>query len=158
MEDEFNLTRREATTIFGVVTFILTQPVILFLGNGVLGEMDFWGTSVSLVVFATIEAILFGWVFGMDRAWTELHEGSDIRIPGVYRWIIKYVTPLMLITILGTWAWQEWKNKMMRADVSAADKPFVLLTRIGLGGLFVFLLLMVWVVWKRRPEMKEVQA
>jgi hypothetical protein len=113
---------------------------------------------VSLVVFATIEAILFGWVFGMDRAWTEMHEGSDIRIPGVYRWIIKYVTPLMLITILVMWAWQEWKNKMMMTDVSAADKPFVLLTRIGLGGLFVFLLLMVWIVWKRRPETKEIQA
>jgi len=83
LEDEFNLSRREAATIFGVVTFILTQPVIFFYGNGVLGEMDFWGTSVSLVVFATIEAILFGWVFGMDRAWTEMHEGSDIRIPGV---------------------------------------------------------------------------
>jgi SNF family Na+-dependent transporter len=155
LEDEFNLTRREATMIFGVVTFILTQPVIFFLGNGVLDEMDFWGTSVCLVVFATVEAILFAWVFGMDRAWTEMHKGSDIRIPGVYRWIIKYVTPLMLITILAMWAWQEWKNKMMMTDVSEADKPFLLLTRIGLGGLFLFLLLMVWIVWKRRPQTKE---
>jgi SNF family Na+-dependent transporter len=155
LEDEFNLTRREAATVFAVVTFILTQPVIFFLGKGVLGEMDFWGTSVSLVVFATIEAILFGWVFGMDRAWTEMHQGSDIRIPGVYRWIIKYITPLMLITILAMWAWQEWKNKMMMTDVSEADKPFLLLTRIGLGGLFIFLLLMVWIVWKRRPQTKE---
>jgi NSS family neurotransmitter:Na+ symporter len=155
LEDEFNLTRREAATVFAVVTFILTQPVIFFLGSGVLDEMDFWSTSVCLVVFATIEAILFGWVFGMDRAWTEMHEGSDIRIPGVYRWIIKYITPLMLITILAMWAWQEWKNKMMMTDVSEADKPFLLLTRIGLGGLFLFLLLMVWIVWKRRPQTKE---
>jgi SNF family Na+-dependent transporter len=158
LEDEFNLTRREATTIFGVVTFILTQPVIFFFDKGVLGEMDFWGTSVCLVVFATIQAILFAWVFGMDRAWTELHEGSDIRIPNVYRLIIKYVTPLMLMTILGIWAWQEWRGVLLMESVKEANRPFVLLTRIGLGGLFVFLLLMVWVVWKRRPETKEVQA
>jgi hypothetical protein len=56
------------------------------------------------------------------------------------------------MTILGVWAWQEWINKMTMADVSPANKSFVLLTRIGLGGLFVFLLLMVWIVWKRRPE------
>jgi SNF family Na+-dependent transporter len=157
LKDEFNLTRREATTIFAVVTFILTQPVIFFYGNGVLSEMDFWGTSVSLVVFATIEAILFGWVFGMDKAWTELHQGSDIRIPNFYRWIIKYVTPLMLITIIGFWLWQEWWGKMRMTDVEPANKPFVMLTRIGLGGLFIFLLLMVWIVWKRRPETESRQ-
>lgn len=157
LEDEFNLTRKEATTVFGTITFILTQPVIFFIGSGVLDEMDFWGTSVSLVVFATIEVILFGWVFGMDRAWTELHHGSDIRIPGFYRWIIKYITPLMLITIIGFWLWQDWKDKMMMVGVDPANKPFVLLTRIGLGGLFVFLMLMVWIVWKRRPQEEDQQ-
>jgi hypothetical protein len=119
--------------------------------------MDFWGTSVSLVIFATIEAILFGWVFGMDRAWTEMHKGSDIRIPSVYRWIIKYITPLMLIAILSAWAWQEWKNKMLMTDVNPADKPLVLITRVSLGGLFVFLILMVWIVWKHRPDKTQPQ-
>ena len=112
LEDEFNMTRREASIIFAVVTFVLCQPVIFFLGNGVLGEMDFWGTDVCLVAFATIEAILFGWVFGMDRAWTELHTGSDIRIPTIYRFIIRFVTPLMLMTILGIWIWQKWKSQI----------------------------------------------
>ncbi|HML75593.1 MAG TPA: sodium-dependent transporter [Anaerohalosphaeraceae bacterium] len=155
LEDEFNLSRREAIIIFATVTFILCQPVIFFLGNGVLGEMDFWGTSVSLVVFGTIEAILFGWVFGIDRAWTELHQGSDIRIPGFYRWIIKYVTPLMLLTIIGVWVWQEWKSKLLMEEVEQANRPFVLMTRIGLMGLFAFLLIMIWVVWKRRHPSEE---
>lgn len=152
LEDEFNLTRREASTIFAVVTFVLCQPVIFFLGNGVLGEMDFWGTDVCLVAFATIEAVLFGWVFGMDRAWTELHAGSDIRIPTIYRFIIRFVTPLMLMTILGIWIWQKWKSQIFLEGVESANKPFVLLTRVGLLGLFVFLLLMIWMVWKRRQE------
>lgn len=157
LEDEFNLSRREAIIIFATITFILCQPVIFFLGNGVLGEMDFWGTSVSLVVFGTIEAILFGWVFGIDRAWTELHQGSDIRIPGFYRWIIKYVTPLMLLTIIGVWVWQEWKSKLLMDEVEQANRPFVLMTRIGLMGLFAFLLIMIWVVWKRRHPSEENQ-
>lgn len=152
MEDEFNLSRREATVLFAVITFLLCQPVIFFLPNGVLGEMDFWGTTVSLVVFATVEVILFGWVFGIDRAWTELHAGSDIRIPRVYRFIIRYVTPLMLLTILGTWIYNDWKRQLFLENVKDADKPIVLMTRFGLMGLFVFLLLMVRIVWKRRPQ------
>lgn len=152
MEDEFNLTRREAAVLFAVVTFLLCQPVIFFLGNGVLGEMDFWGTTVCLVVFATIEVILFGWVFGIDRAWTELHAGSDIRIPRIYRFIIKYITPLMLLTILATWIFNDWKKQLLLEGVEEANRPYILITRVGLLGLFVFLLLMVRIVWRRRPE------
>jgi SNF family Na+-dependent transporter len=158
MEDEFNLTRREASVLFAVVTFLLCQPVIFFLGNGVLGEMDFWGTTVCLVVFATVEVILFGWVFGIDRAWTELHAGSDIRIPGIYRFIIKYITPLMLLTILATWIWKDWKKQLFLEDVAVGDRPIVLMTRVGLMGLFIFLLLMVRIVWRRRPETANQEA
>ena len=156
MEDEFNLTRREACVIFAVVTFVLCQPVIFFMGNGVLGEMDFWGVSVCLVIFATVEAIMFGWVFGMDRAWEELHTGSDIKIPGVYRFIIKYITPLMLLTILVIWLWQKWADVVMMKNIPPENVPFVIITRAGLLGLFAFLLIMVWIVWRRRGK-EEIQ-
>ncbi len=163
LEDEFNLTRREACIIFAVVTFVLCQPVIFFYGNGVLGEMDFWATSVCLVIFATVEAVLFAWVFGMERAWTELHVGSDITIPRVYRFIIKYVTPLFLITILVVWLIQDWKDVVLMKNVPPENIPFVLITRVGLLGLFAFLSILVWIAWRRRqgrqyretPDMPE---
>ncbi len=152
MEDEFNLTRREACVIFGIVTFVLCQPVIFFYGNGVLDEMDFWGVSVGLVVFATIEAILFGWIFGMENAWTELHTGSDIRIPGIYRFIIKFITPLFLIAILVIWFFQDWTDVILLKTTTPENRPFVMITRLGLLGLFVFLSVMVWIVWRRRAQ------
>ena len=152
MEDEFNLTRREAGITFAVLTFVLCQPVIFFLGNGVMDEMDFWGVSVCLVVFASIETILFAWVYGMDKAWTELHAGSDITIPKIYRFIIKYVTPLALATILVVWLVQEWTDVILMKDVPEANKPFLIVTRIGLLGIFVLLSIIVWIVWRRRQK------
>ena len=62
-----------------------------FIGKGVLGELDFWGGNFFLILFGTVEVILFAWVFGMDRAWTELHAGSDITLGGGSR-------PLLLLT------------------------------------------------------------
>jgi NSS family neurotransmitter:Na+ symporter len=150
LEDEFNLSRREAGIVFAAVTFILCQPAIFFLGNGVLGELDFWGTSVCLVVFATIEAILFGWVFGMDRAWKELHTGSDIRIPGIYRFIIKFITPAFLLLILTSWAADQWIDVILMRKVAPENFNLIVMTRIGLLGLLLFLVLIVWIVWKRR--------
>jgi len=155
LEDEFNLTRREAAIVFAVVTFILCQPVIFFMGNGVLDEMDFWGNSVCLVIFAAIEAILFAWVFGMEKAWSELHVGSDIRIPRIYRVIIKYVTPVFLIVIISVWLVQDWHKQLFMTEVAPANKPFVVVTRIALMGFLLFLALMVWIIWKRRNHREE---
>ncbi|MGD2278972.1 MAG: sodium-dependent transporter, partial [Candidatus Omnitrophota bacterium] len=43
LEDEFDISRHKAVLIFGVVTFILCNAAIFFLGKGVVDELDFWG-------------------------------------------------------------------------------------------------------------------
>jgi SNF family Na+-dependent transporter len=150
LEDEFGLSKKEATLIFAVNSFVLCHAAILFIGNGVLGELDFWGGTFCLVLFATVETILFGWVFGMEKAWTELHVGSDITIPGLYRWIIKYVTPLALLAILGWWAWQEGIPTAMMENVAPENARYILGARILLLSLLAELLCLVWIIWRRR--------
>lgn len=152
LEDEFNLSKKKVVWIFGVAVFILCQPAIFLLGRGVVDELDFWGGTVCLVLFATVEAILFAWVFGMEKAWTELHVGSDITIPRIYRFIIKYITPLFLLLILGFWFWQDWRKIILMRDVSAENRPYILATRIGLLILIGLLALLVQRVWQRRGQ------
>ena len=150
LEDEFNLDRKTACILFAVVTFILCQVVIFFHGHGALDEMDFWGGTFCLVLFATIEVILFAWVFGMDRAWSELHSGSDIRIPRFYRFIIKYVTPLFLLLILGSWFVQEGWPTLLLERTPREKVPFVIGTRVLLLDLFAALAFLVWLAWRKR--------
>ncbi|MFA5059603.1 MAG: sodium-dependent transporter [Candidatus Omnitrophota bacterium] len=154
LEDEFNINRKKAVTIFGVVSFILCQPAIFFLRNGVVDELDFWGGTFFLVLFATIEVILFAWVFGMENAWDEIHRGADMRIPRVYKFIIKYVTPLFLFFILGMWFWQEWLPVIFMKNVAPADKIYVLATRIGLLALIAVLIVLVKIAWKKKEGNK----
>jgi NSS family neurotransmitter:Na+ symporter len=132
------------------VTFILCQPVIFFLNRGLADELHFWGGTFCLVVFATIETILFGWVFGMEKAWTEMHTGSDITIPRIYRFIIKYITPAFLFFILSFWFWQEWTPVILLRDVPAENVPYLIGIRLMLVGLFAVLAFLVWVVWRRK--------
>ncbi len=155
LEDEFDISRRKAVFIFAAAAFILCQPAIFFLGNGVVDELDFWGGTFFLVVFATIEVILFAWVFGMDKAWDEIHHGADMRVPGVYKFVIKFVTPLFLLVILGVWLWQEWWPIITMQRVSVADKPFVLATRAGLALVFLVLGVLVKVSWDRKKARLE---
>lgn len=103
-----------------------------------------------MVIFATIEVILFAWVFGMDNAWGEIHKGADMVIPRIYKYIIKYITPLFLFCILGMWFWQQWLPVIGMKNVSAADRLYVLGTRLGLLAMFLVLAVMVNRAWKRK--------
>jgi SNF family Na+-dependent transporter len=152
LEDEFDISRKKAVYILGIAAFILSQPVIFFLGRGVVDELDFWGGTFFLVVFALIETLLFAWVFGMDKAWDEIHRGADMRVPKIYKFIIKYVTPLFLFFILGSWFWQELMPKMSMQNIALADRPYILGTRIVLALLFIILALLVRIAWKRRSR------
>lgn len=96
MEDEFNWNRRKAAWSFGAIVLCMGLPTVFFYHHGVFDEYDYWAGTVSLVVFALLETILFAWIFGMDKGWKEINEGADIKVPNIYRFIIKYITPLLL--------------------------------------------------------------
>lgn len=152
LEDEFQLPQKKAVFIFGVITFILCHAPIFFLSKGVVDEMDFWGGTFCLVLFGTIEAVLFAWVFGIDKAWDELHQGSEMRVPKIYKFIFKFITPVFLMIILGSWIYQKGVPVILMENVSEDMKPFVLGTRLALLGLAVFLMVMVKIAWRRHKR------
>jgi SNF family Na+-dependent transporter len=156
LEDEFDINRKKAVSIFGIVSFILCQPAIFFLSRGVVDELDFWGGTFFLVLFATIETLLFAWVFGMEKAWDEIHKGADMQVPKVYKFIIKYITPAFLIFILISYFLQkESRNFIFMQDVSIQNRPFILGTRLGLLLIFLILAILVRIAWRRRLRRKE---
>ncbi len=99
MRDEFNWSQNKGAWSFGLLILVMGLPTVIFYNQGVFDEYDYWAGTVSLVVFAMFETILFSWVFGMKKGWAEITRGADIKIPNVYKFIIKFVTPVMLIII-----------------------------------------------------------
>ena len=152
LEDEFDITRKKAVWIFTAVSFVLCQPAIFFLGRGVLNDLDFWGGTFCLVLFATVEIILFAWVFGIEKAWEEIHHGALMAVPKIYKFIIKYITPLFLFFILGFWFIQEGLPVILMKNIAAIDRPFILATRLGLIIIFLALAVMVKIAWRNRAK------
>lgn len=150
LEDEFNISRKKSVMMFGVVTFICCNGAIFFLGKGVVDELDFWGGTFCLVLFATLEVILFGWIFGINKAWEEVHHGADMRIPGIYKYIIKYVTPIFLLVVLGAWFLQEWLPIIRMDNVPDANRGYILATRVGLLLIFLVIAILVKIAWRKR--------
>ncbi len=99
MKDEFNFSRNKAAWSFGGIVLLMGLPTVFFFNKGVFDEYDYWAGTVSLVVFALAESIIFSYRFGIDNGWEELKRGSDMKIPGIFKPIIKYVTPLLLLVV-----------------------------------------------------------
>lgn len=99
LEDEFEWERKKSSITFGVSTLLLGLVCVWLFPGGAFDEFDFWTGTFSLVVFALGEAVIFAWIFGMDRAWEEITRGADMKVPGFFRFVIRYVTPSLLLVV-----------------------------------------------------------
>ncbi len=99
MQDEFNMSRERSAWSFGTLVLVLGLPTVFFYNFGVFDEYDYWAGTVSLVVFALAESIIFSWIFGIEKSWKELTSGADMKVPHVYKFIIKYITPVFLFFV-----------------------------------------------------------
>ncbi len=153
-EDEFGVTRKASAmgvTVLGVVIGLFH---VVFYRHGVLGVWDYWAGTFGLVVFATLEVILFVYVFGMDRAWKTMHDGADLKIPIIYKFIMKWITPLFLVTLLVWWGITEAIPKLLMKDLAAngltrADIPYLWASRLLIVLLLAIGLYLIHRAWKR---------
>lgn len=112
LEDEFKVARRPAALAFGGATLLLGFFCVWLYPGGAFDEFDFWTGTFSLVVFALLEALIFAFVFGIDRGWEEITRGADMVVPRFFRFVIRWVTPGFLLVIFvasllkpaGTWS------------------------------------------------------
>ena len=100
LQDNFGYSRRGAALAFGGLLTALAVPVAIFHEMTFNGEFDYFAGSFMLVVFAFVEIVLFAWVFGIDKGWAELNHGAELQVPQVFRFVMKWVTPLLLLVIL----------------------------------------------------------
>ena len=92
-------------------------PTVIFYKEGLFDQYDYWAGTVSLVVFAFLETILFSYIFGIKKGWAEINRGADIKIPGIYKYIILIVTPLLLGWVLVS-SIPDWIDKVKDADTN----------------------------------------
>lgn len=143
LKDEFNWSRGKAALTFGLSVLVLGLPTVFFFQKGVFDEYDYWAGTVSLVVFAMLEAILFAWFFGANRGWDEINRGADIKLPVFFKYLLRYITPVALILIFfgsmfspanDDWSrisWKGWElspasivGKIQHKGIGPNDKYF----------------------------------
>jgi neurotransmitter:Na+ symporter, NSS family len=148
--EEFGTGRKKATLFILIFCFLACQGVIFGISHGVMEQLDFWGGTFGLVLFGFAEVIIFGWIFGIDRAWKETHFGADIQVPRIFKFVIKYVTSTILFVILVAWTFKMAIPMLSMKDIPPENQIWVMGTRLFIITFILVLTLMVYHAWKKR--------
>lgn len=152
LKDEFNLSHGKATAVIASITFIGVQFVVFFLANGFLDEMDYWAGTFGLAFLALFEVIIFAWIFGMKKGWEEITRGAEIKIPKIFYYIIKYVTPAYLLFIFVNWIFRDAIPILLMKHVNEADIPYRWGARILMAVMLIGIMILIRVAWKRKEK------
>jgi len=155
LEDEFKWKRTKAVNTVFAVMVACTVIVVAFFKFGFLDELDFWAGTFGLVVFATIEIIIFSWIFGVKKGWADMHIGADLKVPRIFKFILKYVTPVYMLVVLGAWTYQEAIAKFLMKGEEKSRHPYLWGARAMFVGLILLTVLMVWLAWRKKKGASE---
>ena len=119
LEDGFGMSRRASVSVLGLVTALGAVPIFYFTrGALALDQTDFW-CNLLMIIAATLQVLVFGWVIGAERGVEEMNRGAEIKVPAIMPIIIRFVTPAFLITVLVMWSWQNLPERVKSMKPSA---------------------------------------
>jgi hypothetical protein len=92
-------------------------------------------------------------VFGIHRAWDEINQAADIKIPIFFKYVLQFVAPAMLLIILGDYFYNTLPDVIM---LRGASKPataeagrMIQLARLMLIGMLTGLCALVAFAWRK---------
>lgn len=117
-------------TIGAILTLWFTE------GGAYWSTVDFWAGTLLIFVLAGVQIIYFGWVFGIERGWREIHQGASIRVPIVFKYVMKYLAPGYLIVIFIAFCAQNLGPSLQAAWATTGARVGIL----SIAATLVFLL------------------
>lgn len=152
LEEGIGTGRRSSVAILGLLTFLGSLFIVYFSKDmKALGTMDFWIGSFFIYVLASIEVIVFGWIFGTDKVIEEANTGSHLKLPSAAGFVIKYISPLYLFTVFYFWATQNipgYLDQLQSDQVARYTIGFI-------GILLVFFLVFIMTAVQRWNKMNR---
>ncbi len=153
LEDELDMSRKKAVRTAAIIIFIASSIIIMGFNYGTIDEVDFWIGTFGLALFAFIEIIIFVWIYGDKKAWEEITRGSMIKVPKFFLFVLKYISPLLMLTILLTWSYQQGIDIILMKGLEKNEIIWRWIARIII--IIVGIILFIWV--RKSEKLKNVE-
>ncbi len=140
LEEALGIGRKASVTLLGLITGMGSLFVIYFSKDlAAQVTLDNWVGTIFIVILATIQVILFAWVFGAERGYRFAHEGAELRIPRFFLFTIKYITPAYLLFTLGWWCYSTLPGEIEK--LRTQQVPFLAMCMVTVVTVFMLILI-----------------
>lgn len=155
---ELGWSRRKATMMLLGMTLVYLVPVVIFQRQGFMAEMDFTAVNLLLALGALVELVIFLFVLGIERGWQGITAGARLRLPRIWKGILRFVTPTLLVVILVNWAVQMGDDTATLVGTPDEFHKYHILSRASMGVALLVMLLVVRAAWRRRQAAPEAET
>lgn len=139
LEEALGIGRRASCALLALIAVFGTGLTIYFSrGMSVVNSIDFWVGGVLVYTLAMFEVVLFAWVFGVERGFAEARKGAAIRIPDIFKFILKWISPTYLGTIFVVWCWRNLRPNI--EQLAAGGGPLYAVLLVGVVAAFLVVL------------------
>ena len=108
VEEYWNLRRGQSIALVAGLLLVGGFIIVWYTQDMLaLDSIDFWAGSLILYVTTGLNLIFFNQIWGTENGMKELSDGSSIRIPRAAAFIIRWITPAIMVVIFGAWLCQE---------------------------------------------------
>ncbi len=125
LEDGFGLKRRASVVMLGLVSTFGAGLIMYFsLNLSALAATDFW-CEFMMILAGLAQVLIFGWIIGAERGVQEANRGADLQIPHFVVFLLRYITPTFLATVLTLWCYTKGPEQLrqmspaLQGDIAA---------------------------------------
>ena len=146
-EEGLRIRRRLSLLSLLALSLLGTGFIMYFSKDSRAMDMiDFWIGTVFIYILATVLVIIFGWVIGAKKGWNEARQGSLLRVPYLFAFVLKYISPVYLLIIFYFWVKENlpayWQQ--IQGDAVARYTVLFVLFLLVLFGVLITTALRKW--------------
>ena len=97
--DKFGWSRKKGVTILTVVACIGTVIFSTGISSYLVEIVDGFVNNFGILILIGIQAIIFGWFYGVEKVMPVLNEFSTFKVGKTWVFTIRYLLPILLIVI-----------------------------------------------------------
>lgn len=91
--------RRKTTTALCIIGCIFSLALTTGISSYLVGIIDSFVNQFGVILLIPVQAIIFGWIYGLDNVIPVLNENSRIKVGTTWKAIIKYIAPIVLLVL-----------------------------------------------------------
>ena len=97
--DKLGWSRRKTTTILSIIGCAFSLILTTGISSYIVGVIDSFVNQFGVILLIPVQAIIFGWIYGLDNIIPVLNEHSTIKVGKIWKLVIRYIAPIVLFVL-----------------------------------------------------------